>query len=197
MDMHENDHELIKQLQRGSTQAFDSIYYKYYSSVLANIHRLVKAREDAEEILQDVFASLWGKRDSLDPNMPIAGWLMVVSQNKALNLLRKKVRDKLLFIGEPADDIAFNDENVDTITEIQLSHLANAINNLPPKQKQAFTLCKLQLKTYAQAAELLGISPHTIREYVAKAADKIKWEMIEANPTLLLAALLLFSPFPA
>lgn len=184
---------LVHELQQGNLKSFNALYYKYYRAVFANICRLIKKPEDAEEILQDVFISLWDKRATLDPNQSIGGWLMVVSQNKSINYLQKKVREKLLFIGEPSDETITPIAQKETVDlEAQLAHLDKAINNLPPKQRQAFTLCKLHHKTYGQASELLGISPYTVREYVTKAAERIKWEMVKTNPDLLIVALISF-----
>ncbi|SEW40244.1 sigma-70 family RNA polymerase sigma factor [Chitinophaga arvensicola] len=185
---------LVHELRKGNLKSFNSLYYKYYPAVFANICRLIKKQEDAEEILQDVFITLWDKRETLDPGLSIGGWLMVVSQHKSLNYLQKKVREKLHFIGELTDEAIPQADHKDTVDiEAQLVHLDKAINNLPPKQRQAFTLCKLHHKTYGQASELLGISPYTVREYVTKAAERIKWEMVKTNPDLLFVALMLFS----
>ena len=182
---------LLKELQQGNLRSFNALYYKYYPTVFANICRLVKKQEDAEEILQDVFITLWDKRETLDPDGSIGGWLMVVSQNKSINYLQKKVREKLHFIGAPTDETLPDVDIKDAFDiEAQLAHLDKAINNLPPKQRQAFTLCKLHHKTYGQASELLGISPYTVREYVTKAAERIKWEMVKTNPDVLFIALI-------
>lgn len=182
---------LVHELQQGNLRSFNTLYYKYYQAVFANICRLIKKPEDAEEILQDVFISLWDKRGTLDPGQSIGGWLMVVSQHKSINYLRKKVREKLLFTGDPTDETILPITQKETVDiEAQLAHLDKAINNLPPKQRQAFTLCKLHHKTYGQASELLGISPYTVREYVTKAAERIKWEMVKTNPDLLIVALI-------
>ena len=73
----DDDGVLVKELQKGNLQSFNALYYKYYPSVFANICRLIKKQEDAEEILQDVFVSLWDKRATLNPDLSIGGWLMV------------------------------------------------------------------------------------------------------------------------
>lgn len=183
---------LVKELQQGDLKSFNTLYYKYYRPVFANICRLIRKQEDAEEILQDVFVSLWNKRETLDPDMSIGGWLMVVSQNKSINYLQKKVREKLLLMGDVTDEALQNADNKETFNiEAQLAHLDKAISNLPPKQRQAFTLCKLHLKTYGQASELLGISPHTVREYVTKAGERVKWEMLQIDADLLFITLVL------
>jgi len=188
----DEDGVLVKELQKGNLQSFNALYYKYYPSVFANICRLIKKQEDAEEILQDVFVSLWDKRATLNPDLSIGGWLMVVSQNRSINYLQKKVREKLLFIGDPAEDALQSTDNKDGIDiETQLARLDKAINNLPSKQRQAFTLCRLERKTYGQASELLGISPHTVREYVTKAAERVKWEIMKTNPDLLFVTFIL------
>lgn len=188
----DEDGVLVKELQKGNLQSFNALYYKYYPAVFANICRLIKKQEDAEEILQDVFVSLWDKRATLDPALSIGGWLMVVSQNRSINYLQRKVREKLLFTGDPSEETLQSADNKDGVDiETQLARLDKAINKLPSKQRQAFTLCKLERKTYSQASELLGISPHTVREYVTKAVERVKWEIMKTNPDLLFVIFIL------
>ena len=187
---------LIAQFKQGDIKSFDELYFQYYKSVLKNIYVFVRNQEDAKEIAQDVFVSLWNKRETLEASRSIGGWLMVVSKNKALNFLQKHIRGKLVNATEMLEDVdAIKEDQPDQTTDIdtQLVYLENAIKTLPPKQQQAFTLCKLQSMTYAQASQRLGISPHTVREYVSNAMAKIKNELLAISPDVIFVLLLLLA----
>jgi RNA polymerase sigma factor (sigma-70 family) len=163
-------------LSRDDVRAFDALYLKYHNAVLANILKLVKQQEAAEDILQDVFAALWINRKKIDRNRPVGGWLFVVSYNKALKFLNRSVREKMLAAGDPGvlEDIAEAPETEHQQTEYQFNLINEAISNLPPQKKLVFTLCKLEGLTYEEAARIAGISTHTVKEYVSAASKFVK-----------------------
>jgi RNA polymerase sigma factor (sigma-70 family) len=163
----------IDSLREGDIKAFDNIYYQYSDAVYKNIFKIVRHKETAEEILQDVFAGLWENRVRIDSENSLGGWLMVVSHNKAISSLRKKVKDKV-FVDVPLpSEIAEHNENQDDL-EGKLELLYAAIEQLPPKRKSVFTLCRLEGKSYQEASEILGISQYTVKEHLMAASKTIK-----------------------
>lgn len=174
MTPYNDDRKLSVALARDDISAFDILYHKYYNAVLANIFKLIKQQEAAEDVLQDVFAALWENRKKIDGEKSVGGWLFVVSHNKAIKFLHKKVREKILTREEMFGEIAEAPENEHDQAEYQSDLINEAIKNLPPQKKLVFTLCKLEGKTYQEAAQALGISPHTVKEYVRDALKFIK-----------------------
>jgi len=168
------DITLIERLRAGEVKAFDELYFLYHKAVFANIFRLVKKQEEAEELLQDVFTALWQKRATINAHQSVAGWLAVVSYHKAINHLNKRIQSVLIAHHIDPAEIA----NLPEITEegfnIQLQVLNEAIEKLPLKKKQAFTLCKLEGKSYEEAATILGISPNTVKDHIVMATRFIK-----------------------
>ena len=154
--------------------AFDALYHKYYNAVFANIFKLIRHQESAEDILQDVFVALWENRKKIDLERSIGGWLFVVSHNKAIKFLNKVVREKIESLEESSLSIEATPEGESVYLEYQSNLISEAIDNLPPKKRQVFTLCKLEGKTYEQAALEAGISPHTVKEYVSAASQFVK-----------------------
>ncbi|HZH54969.1 MAG TPA: sigma factor [Sphingobacteriaceae bacterium] len=94
----------LEALARGDSDAFDSIYHRYHQSIYANIFRIVRRSDHAEDILQDVFVTLWQYRHNLNQDRPVAGWLFVVSYNKSLTFLRQQLRVAVQYI----DDIDYH-----------------------------------------------------------------------------------------
>ena len=154
--------------------AFDELYYKYNNAVFANIFKLVQHQEAAEDILQEVFATLWENRSKIDQTKSVAGWLFVISYNKSINFLQKAVREKLWYCGELPVEIAEHPESDHSQLEYQFSLINAAIENLPTQKKLVFTLCRLEGKTYEETAQLLGISAGTVKEYLNSASKFIK-----------------------
>jgi len=167
------DIRLSTLLSRDDVAAFNALYYKYQRAVFSNIFKLVQQQQAAEDILQDVFASLWINRKKIDHEKAVGGWLFVVSYNKAIKFLNRNVRERI-GVHEGAVEIAEDPEGDLQALEYQYHLINEAIESLPPKKKRVFILCKLEGKTYEEAALALGISPHTVKEYVSFSLKFVK-----------------------
>jgi len=172
MDSNKNN-ELIIRLQNDDKEAFDELYREYYSAVYYNILKLTRDSIAAEDILQEVFIALWEKRCDLDAEQEISGWLFVVSYNKSISYLKRKLKESLA-----QAVLQQNTENTtdtgNSLFNIRMSILEKAIEQLSPQKRKVFELCKLQRKTYAEAADELHISKHTVKEYLSGAVISIK-----------------------
>ena len=145
----------VKRLQNDDNEAFKDIYRQYHSAVFANIRRLVHPETVAEDLLQEVFLSLWEQRHQLKPEHTVAGWLFTTSFYKASAHLRKVVREKLQPLHDGVLDVP--DEDWDAGREVRLSVMHTAIDLLPPRKKMAFRLCRLEGKTAVVSAGTSGI----------------------------------------
>lgn len=188
----------IQELKSGNRNVFTQIFHLYSKSIYANIKRLVPDDKDAEDILQDVFISLWNKKDSLDYKIKIDGWLFKTSYYKSLEYLKNKISSTLISDYNVDLDNALVASDLDVegekIYKDKLNLLQNAINNLSEKRKDAFVLCKVQGRSYAEAAELMGVSTTTIKDYVKVATKLVKKYTLlnEVTLSILLAELLVF-----
>ncbi|HVI47857.1 MAG TPA: sigma-70 family RNA polymerase sigma factor [Chitinophaga sp.] len=168
--MNINDAELVVQLQNNEVNAFDSLYWKYHQAVYRNIFKFVKDAAVTEDILQEVFARLWEKRESIRPDQPVSGWLFVISFNLSVTYIRKKMREQALhknILAQEAGDIPVADHA--SMNEEQYNLLVKAIAQLSPKKRTIVTRCKLEGKTYDEVASELNISRNTVKEHLSAA----------------------------
>lgn len=166
-------HDLALSLRNNDIAAFNTLYWTYHCAIYANALKLIKDPAVAEDIVQDVFVTLWEKRHTIDPAQDIGGWLFVVSQHKTVDQLKRKLRqalaEKILqSIIEKADD------HQDDMTEEQLETIEKAVSQLSPQKRRVFELCKVQRRTYEKAAEELHISKYTVKEYLSEAIVSIR-----------------------
>jgi len=161
--------------------AFDEIYWRYQRAVFLNACRLTRSSAAAEDIVQEVFISLWERRQSINPELPLAGWLFVSSYNRSVNVLKKKLRESLMVDRLVSNDAGF--ENLPDISELQLNVLNDAISRLSNQKRRVFELCKLHGKTYEEAAEEMKISKHTVKEYLSEAIASIR-EFVREHPII-------------
>lgn len=174
-------HDLALRLRNNDIDAFNTLYWRYHAAIYANAVKLLKNNSIAEDIVQDVFITLWEKRHLIDPKQDIAGWLFVVCHHKSVDQLKRKLRQAIAEkVLQPVmeDHHAFE---VDIATE-QIRAIEKAVDQLSPQKRKVFELCKVQHRTYEKAAEELHISKYTVKEYLAEAMVSIK-KYIGQHPT--------------
>lgn len=173
-----SDPQLVALLKRGDTGAFNELYWKYHKAVYCNSLKLTKDASAAEDIVQEVFIRLWQKRESIDANKSISGWLFIISYGKSVNWFKRKLLEirvqKELLLSNPEEEIS-------AVYNLQIEVLEKAMNQLSPQKRRVFELCKLHGKSYEEAAAELNISRHTVKEYISLALSAIK-EYVNAHP---------------
>lgn len=179
------DTTLIEQLSAGNEAAFAFVFQKYHHAILTNIGKLICHQHEAEDILQEVFITLWQNRHKLTQYQSLAGWLFTTSYYKSLEHLRKAIRQSMQLIDEhmavPERELpaGFENEYADKLTVLHA-----AIESLPQRKRAAFTLCRLEGKTYEEAADELGISRETVKDYVKSSAKFLKEYVMAQRPTM-------------
>ncbi|WP_214227791.1 sigma-70 family RNA polymerase sigma factor [Pedobacter sp. B4-66] len=168
-----DDRDLIVRLQVDDMDAFNALYWKYQLKLYANIFKLLKDKNATEDVLQEVFITLWEKRLTVDPDNQIGGWLFTISYNKAINYLKKSLKESLIF-EELNEELQFSGESAIVYRDVQLELIEKAVVQLSPQKRKVFDLCKIQGKTYEETAKELNISKHTVKEYLSGAVTNVK-----------------------
>ena len=167
------NNELITRLQNDDKKAFNELYQKYHSALYYKILKLTRDAIVTEDIVQEVFITLWEKRYDLNVEQGIAGWLFVVSYNRSISYLKRKLKESIAqTVLQQNIESTTNAGN--SLENTQISILEKAIEQLSPQKRRVFELCKLQRRTYAEVADELQISKHTVKEYLSGAVISIK-----------------------
>jgi RNA polymerase sigma factor (sigma-70 family) len=162
---------LLCRLAQDDYDAFDAIYRLYFYAIYRNAFKMTREAELAEDVLQEVFLTLWEKRNTIDTSRSVGGWLFVICFNKSVNLLRKKLRAEQAYqqLQQPEEE-----QNEVSDYDLQWQILEDAITQLSPQKRKVFELCKLQGKSYEETAAALRISKHTVKEYLSSSVSSIK-----------------------
>jgi RNA polymerase sigma factor (sigma-70 family) len=161
------DSKLVVKMRAGDVSAFDSLYWRYYEVVYRNILKLTKDPLVSEDILQEVFIRLWEKRNDINYEQPVVNWIFVISFNLSIDHTRKKLREQELHRKLLADSAAVLPNA--SVYEEYYQLLKRGIDQLSPQKQKIVKLCKLEGKTYEEAAAELKISRHTVKEYLSGA----------------------------
>ncbi|MCL7987265.1 sigma-70 family RNA polymerase sigma factor [Sphingobacterium sp. lm-10] len=183
----------VQQLAAGDINAFNRLYAHYHKPVHANILKLVHAPELASELLQDVFLSLWQNRFKFESRESVGGWLFVVSYNKSLNCLRKKLKETVDYVAEYPHLSAISqiEEDEEELNR-QLALIDDAIETLPARKKEVFMLCRYEGRSKADVAALLGISQQSVSDYLKQSNKAIKMHVMQHYSSPMTPLLLLF-----
>ena len=160
----------------GDQAAYKKIYYYYFQKLCLFAQAIVKVREAAEEIVEDVFIKIWQKKEKLAEIKNLKVYLYTAAKNTSLNYLSSKARTN---ITRPFDDINIelwkttsNPEQIMISDEI-MSKIHGAVDSLPPRCKMIFKLIREDGLRYKEVSDILNISVHTIDAQMAIAIRKI------------------------
>jgi RNA polymerase sigma-70 factor, ECF subfamily len=183
-------HTVLSAFRNGSEPAFREIFMAYDSRLMAYAAKICITRQDAEEVVQDVFASLWQNRASMEGD-DITGWLITVCRHKAIKSLRRQVfhADIDALPDMPAQQL--NPAEQLYFEEIE-KHIQAVIRSLPPVRRKIFLMSRNEEKTYQQIADELGISVLTVKKQMSLALSYLRNEV---TPYAYSLALVLFAEY--
>jgi RNA polymerase sigma-70 factor (family 1) len=170
----------IKYLQEQIARNDDPVAYKelfvsFYNPLIRFAVTLVKSKEQAEEVVSDVFMNIWEKRKRINSISNLQVYLFIAVKNTALNYLSKQhknLTDNVDEAGMELKSIYFDPEQL-MVTAEMVARIKAAIEQLPPKCKLIFKLIKEEELKYREVAEILGVSIKTVESQIAIALKKI------------------------
>ena len=189
-----NEALLVERLQAGDEMAF-TILYRHYSPILyMNILRMVRDPLLAEEIIQELFTRIWKSRTNKGLKENFAGYMYRISQHLVHDFFRRLKKDNLMLQRFRACAQENYEEPVTDLYEQEPSTiLQKAVEQLSPQQKKVYELVKMDGCTYKKAAEILGISPLTVKEYLMTTKRSIRKYVINNFTSTLPAIAILIS----
>lgn len=173
------------------------LYDQYVKHVYGIALRLMKSPELAQDLTQEIFTRVWIKKAGLREVEQFRPWLNTITRNLARDYLRKKVVSteyEPYLLGFFADLSPTAEE---TLASRQLQQvMQEAIDQLSPQLKKAFTLHRFQGLTHEQIARVMDISPTTSKSHLVRALASIRAYLQKHYPELGIVAAVLFSPWP-
>jgi RNA polymerase sigma-70 factor (family 1) len=170
-----SDTALTTLLRDGDHKAFAQLYHQYSGKLYLNVLKMVKDEQVAEELIQELFAKIWHKRADLKIDTDFLAYLYRSAQNLVHDFFRKLQRDKKMrdhFVAIAVSHYQHIEEGLHYRESEGI--LKEAIENLSPQQRNVYQFCKIDGGSYKEAAEELGISVHTVKEYLVKANKEVK-----------------------
>ncbi len=174
-------------LAQGNEQAFRDVYARYWQPLYRVAYNRVRSAPVAEELVQDVFVSLWEKRKTLQVHTSLPAYLFTALRYSVLDYIRSSaVRER--YVEEILSQATQADPAADAILGLQDLEEAytKALESLPEKCRQVFALSRQKNFSVSEIARQLAISPKTAENQITKALRLLRRSLREFLPLLLL-----------
>ncbi len=170
-----DDEKLFHLLCKGNKAAFNQIYDLYWQRLFLYVAKAIQDKEAAEDIVQEIFVSLWIRREEIADQRTLSGYLFTAARFKGISYIQdrlKKGRHQESLINH------FTSRH-DTLNEaIEARDLHAIINhqieNLPPKMRDVFVLSRYEQLSHKEISEKLQISDKTVKKQINNALKYFK-----------------------
>jgi len=147
---------------------FESCFRTYYKQLVVFAYKMVHRQDVAEDMVQQVFLSVWEHLEQMDMDKGILSYLYQSTRNRCLNHLNSAHQSSTMHVEEHVDQYpAATDRGLET-KELFLQ-IKEAIQELPEKCREVFLLSREQGLTYKEIAATLDISVKTVENQMGKA----------------------------
>jgi len=169
----------VRAVRAGDVQAFATIVRRFQVSIMTLCVAILRDRQAAEELAQDVFVQAYQRLDTFDVRRPMKPWLVQIAHRLALQRWRQRARelDLLGAAAKPERD----QRNADPADRVQVDEesqlLWQAVHELPLGERTAVVLYYRESMTVHEVATAMGVSPGTVKTHLFRARAKIQGKL--------------------
>ncbi|MGA3176713.1 MAG: sigma-70 family RNA polymerase sigma factor [Candidatus Acidiferrum sp.] len=185
------DVQLMLDVKAGDEASFELLLQRYRTPLVNFLFRMVRNREQAEDLAQEVFLRVYRAREDYVPSAKFTTWLFRIATNLALNSMRDTRYQKLeVSIDAPVTldaedgderplDVAEKRPNIEQhlVEDVRVKMIRHAINKLPEKQRAAVLLHKYQELDYTEIAKILSCSESALKSLLFRAYEALRVEL--------------------
>ncbi|WP_185816948.1 RNA polymerase sigma-70 factor [Hymenobacter metallilatus] len=181
------DADLVRGLRENDNLAFAELYERYWPRLLDAAYRRLHSREAAEEVVQDVFVSLWHKRhEVLIQQVP--NYLLTAVKYRVIDALKLRMSREQYVERTLPQRTAEDHSTEEAVAADDLSGaLLHSLLQLPEHTREVFRLSRLEHQSVPEIAEKLHISPKTVEYHLTRALKALR---VSLRDFLLLTVLL-------
>ena len=164
----QHDEKLVALTRKGQAAAFEALVQRYESRLLAFCRHMLGSREDAEDVLQEVFAAAYNAMLGDDRAINVRPWLYRIARNRCLNHLRRPVP-----VGQDSMDIFERDGGQTTSDTVhkreEFRQIVADVQDLPETQRTALLLREIDALSYDQIAEAMETTIPSVKSLLVRA----------------------------
>lgn len=176
-----DDAFLLRHLKQDDERAFQTLYERYWENMYAYVYNRLHDREASEEVVQNVFFSLWEKRHVLEVTSSLPGYLFAASKHGLLNIIRaERVRvsyaaDFSVFMAQQHD---YSNEEWQNLKDLERA-VEESLAQLPEKCRTIFNMSRRQHLSIQKIASQLNLSTKTVENNLTQALKHLRTSLGE------------------
>lgn len=180
--------EILQRIISGDGPSFEKVYRFYYPRLCYFAKQYLLDSEASKNIVQDVFAELWDKKNSLRTDTNLNAWLFTITKNKSLKVIShlKSQQNYNSYIKTRQLDINYRSlSDFDTsnfVFEELQTQLQVALEKLSPACRKVFEMSRFEDKKNRVIAEELNLSIKTVEAQISKALRSLKADLKDYLP---------------
>lgn len=171
----ERDMQLLERVRRGDEQAMAELYDRYSKVVYSVALRVLREPASAEDVLQEVFLSLWRRPETFTSSRgSLGGWLAVVARNRSIDALRRKrpsEQVEQVYLASPFDLADEAERNT------MMQRARTIIMRLPLEQRKTLEMAYFDGLTHSEIAEITGDPLGTVKTRIRSALMTLRKEL--------------------
>lgn len=181
------DHDLVVLARTGSEKAYRELLDRYQRPVFSLIYRMVRDREQAEDLAQETFVKVFNHLESFNPKYKFSSWIFKIASNLSIDHLRKKEPETVSLDGSrhatTAEEteasriqVESRDENPEQFLEARElgAEIEQAIGKLRPEYRTAIVLRHVEGRPYEEISEIMDIPLGTVKTYIHRARSELR-----------------------
>lgn len=167
------DETLIDAIKHDDYGCYNQLFVNYYNNLCQYVYSILKNKNDAEDIVQELFLNIWNNRKKINIRENVSGYLYLSAKNMALNFIKSKANYQQHI--EDLQQLTFSYE-VDTRIEMEEFRIAlfDCIDRLPEKSRKTFLLHCIQGKKQKDISIEQGVAIQTIKNQIWASLQKLK-----------------------
>ncbi len=163
-----SDERLVALTRRGNQAAFEALVARYHARLLAFCRHMLSSREDAEDVLQEVFAAAFNAMLADERPINARPWLYRIARNRSLNHLRRATA-----VGVDSMDVHVAEHGTTTAEKVhrreEFRLLLADVQTLPETQRTALLLREIDALSYEQIAEAMDTTIPSVKSLLVRA----------------------------
>jgi RNA polymerase sigma-70 factor, ECF subfamily len=180
-----NERELVEKIIKGDKSLFKDLIYDYKDKVLNVCYGILKNKEDAEDVTQEVFIEVYKSLSQFKWKSSLLTWIIRISITRSLNLIKKRKAKK--WLGSISGIFSISEEEFkepssgyshtpfENINDNETRRaLDRALNLLPDNQRIAYTLSKVEELSNKQVCEIMNLKDKAVESLIFRAKQNLK-----------------------
>jgi RNA polymerase sigma-70 factor (ECF subfamily) len=173
-----NQINLLREFSQGCEQAFTKLFNRYKDIVYCCSLKITKSKSFSQKVVQYVFLKVWCEKETFTDMAHFENYIFIMARNHIFDMLKKNAWERTLINIKNYNAIVLDLADL-SLEQKQFKSVFNKIvKQLPPQQQQVYRMVKEQDLNYQQIAELLDISPLSVKKHMEQALKLIRIKLI-------------------